>query len=163
MGRNKLKIVSLLAILVFSLFYHAPATGGGTAEESVSPVAGGGEGMAAVRKRCHPIVEAAMRLFSLPTTFPYTPASYWAKLDSLVRNGLGFFSTAPNLDFRASGKAGIGEEEGNGKKLVEEVIMKSKETVEDSAKSAARLAAEAVGSLKKTMSSKKTEEKGEEL
>ncbi|CAH9118720.1 unnamed protein product [Cuscuta europaea] len=161
MGRHTLKIISLMMILVFSVFYHAPTTGGGTAD-SASTAAGGEGAEAALRKRCHPIVEAVMSLFSLPTTFPSTP-SYWAKLHSSVRNGLGFFSIAPNLDFRAGGKAGMREEERNGKKLVKEAVMKSKETVEDSAKSAARLAAEAVGSLKKTMSSGKTEEKGEEL
>nr|GMC84586.1 uncharacterized protein LOC109227352 [Ipomoea batatas] len=101
--------------------------------------------MEAVRKRRHPIVETAMALISLPTTFPDTSA-YWTKLDSLIQKGRAFFFSPPNLDFRqGTEEAPKAMEEGTGEKVKEAVVKsvdKSKATVEDSAKSAAKLAGE---------------------
>nr|GMC82446.1 uncharacterized protein LOC109227352 [Ipomoea batatas] len=103
--------------------------------------------MEAVRKRRHPIVETAMAMFSLPTTFPDTSA-YWTKLDSLIQQGRAFFfSSPPNLDFRqgTDEDAPKAMEEGTGEKVKEAVVKsvdKSKATIEDSAKSAAKVAGE---------------------
>nr|GMC89295.1 uncharacterized protein LOC102581787 [Ipomoea batatas] len=117
--------------------------------------------MEAVRKRRHPIVETAMALFSLPTTFPDTSA-YWTKLDSLIQQGRAFFFfSPPNLDFRqgTEDEAPKAMEEGTGEKVKDAVVKsvdKSKATIEDSAKSAAKLAGETVGKatqkLKETLS-----------
>nr|GMC86554.1 hypothetical protein DM860_014299 [Ipomoea batatas] len=141
------KLIKIIALLIIIFFSHAVA-GGGEAE-----------GMEAVRKRRHPIVETAMALFSLPTTFPDTSA-YWTKLDSLIQQGRAFFFSPPNLDFRQGTEdAPKAMEEGTGEKVKEAVVKsvdKSKATIEDSAKSAAKMAGETVGKatqkLKETLS-----------
>nr|XP_016491213.1 PREDICTED: uncharacterized protein LOC107810893 [Nicotiana tabacum] len=118
-----------------------------------------------------PIIETVKRMFSFPTTLPQTSTSYWSKFNSLIKQGKAYFSP-PTLDFRDSQEAQGKEEEGAGEKVKEAVIKsldKSKEAMEDSAKSAAKLAGDAVqktkNKVKRTFSfgDKETGHQAEEL
>uniref|UniRef100_A0A3Q7GW19 Uncharacterized protein n=2 Tax=Solanum lycopersicum TaxID=4081 RepID=A0A3Q7GW19_SOLLC len=81
-------------------------------------------------------------------SFPQTSANYWSRFESLIKQGKAYFSP-PTLDFRDSQEAQARAEGGAapGEKVKEAVLKsldKSKAALEESAKSAAKLAGEAV-------------------
>lgn len=91
-----------------------------------------------------PIIETVKKMFS----FPQTSANYWSRFESLIKQGKAYFSP-PTLDFRDSQEAQARAEGGAapGEKVKEAVLKsldKSKAALEESAKSAAKLAGEAV-------------------
>ncbi|XP_015078704.1 uncharacterized protein LOC107022622 [Solanum pennellii] len=95
-----------------------------------------------------PIIETVKKMFSFPTSFPQTSANYWSRFESLIKQGKAYFSP-PTLDFRDSQEAQARAEGGAapGEKVKEAVLKsldKSKAALEESAKSAAKLAGEAV-------------------
>ncbi|XP_009616305.1 uncharacterized protein LOC107823796 [Nicotiana tabacum] len=130
-----------------------------TAAATVGSTVGGGQEEEAqqLQEQLHmeakaqktPIIETVKRMFSFPTTLPQTSTSYWSKFNSLIKQCKAYFSP-PTLDFRDSQEA-QGKEEGAGEKVKEAMIKsldKSKEAMEDSAKSAAKLAGDAVQKTK---------------
>ncbi|MCD7470978.1 hypothetical protein HAX54_011235 [Datura stramonium] len=95
-----------------------------------------------------PIIETVKRMFSFPTnSFPQTSTNYWSKFESLIKQGKAYFSR-PTLDFRDSQEVQAREETGAAGEKVKEAVLKSldksKAAIEESAKSAARLAGDAV-------------------
>ncbi|VFQ65557.1 unnamed protein product [Cuscuta campestris] len=142
--RNRAKLLMMILSFALLLLFCPPAATGGEDGASAAVVE-------AARERRHPVVEAAMALFSLPTAFPRAP-SYWLKLSSFFKQGMGFFFTAPDLDFRGNGGVPKGaEEEGTAGEKVKEAVVKSKAAMEDSAKSAAKLAGEVVDMAAKNL------------
>ncbi|KAI3463162.1 hypothetical protein Pfo_019825 [Paulownia fortunei] len=110
-----------------------------------------------------PIIDAVKSLFSLPTTkslfsLPTTSDSWILKVKALFQQGWPYFPP-PNFEGGSGGDEGMMGNEGATVKVKDAVVKsldKSKATVEDSARSAAKLADEAVDKtvkkLKKTLS-----------
>ncbi|KAM3308306.1 hypothetical protein P3S67_010050 [Capsicum chacoense] len=130
-------LVLLLLFIIISFHYTVGSVGDGQAEEEQLQ-----EQQLHMKSRT-PIIETVKRLFSSPQT----STNYWNKFESLVRQGKAYFYP-PTLDFRDSQEARAREERvATGEKVKEAVLKsldKSKAALEESAKSAARLAGDAV-------------------
>ncbi|XP_055830513.1 uncharacterized protein LOC129899537 [Solanum dulcamara] len=134
-----------LLLLLFITSFHY--TIGSAGDEQ-----GGGEEQQIQEQQLHeksrtPIIETVKRMFSFPASFPQTPTNYWSKFESLIKQGKAYFSP-PTLDFRDSQEAQARVEGGAPGEKVKEAVLKSldksKAALEESAKSAAKLAGEAV-------------------
>ncbi|KAK4719085.1 hypothetical protein R3W88_017423 [Solanum pinnatisectum] len=133
----------LLLLFTISFHYTIGSAGDGQEEEEQQ-----------IQEQQHhmksktPIIETVKKMFSFPTSFPQTSANYWSRFESLIKQGKAYFSP-PTLDFRDSQEAQARAEGGAapGEKVKEAVLKsldKSKAALEESAKSAAKLAGEAV-------------------
>ncbi|CAN4098052.1 unnamed protein product [Withania somnifera] len=129
--RSYYSLFLLLLLFIISLNYSFGSVGGGKEEELK-------EQQLHMKSRT-PIIETVKSMFS----FPQTSTNYWSKFESFIKQGKGYFSP-PTLDFRDSQEAQTREKGGAPGEMVKEAVLKSldkgKATMEESAKSAARLA-----------------------
>ncbi|KAJ8557780.1 hypothetical protein K7X08_004546 [Anisodus acutangulus] len=153
--RSYSSLFLLLLLFIISFHYTIGSTvGGGQEEEEKQQLQ---EQLLHIEegKSKPPIIETVKKMFSFPTSFSQTPTSYWSKLESLFKQGKAYFSP-PTLDFRDSQEAQDREEGVALKEAVLKSLDKSKATIEESAKSAAKLAGDAMqkttNKLKRTFS-----------
>ncbi|WMV34939.1 hypothetical protein MTR67_028324 [Solanum verrucosum] len=139
-----------LLLLLFTISFHYPIGSAGDGQEEEQQI----QEQLYVKSKT-PIIETVKKMFSFPTSFPQTSANYWSRFESLIKQGKAYFSP-PTLDFRDSQEAHARAEGGAapGEKVKEAVLKsldKSKAALEESAKSAAKLAGEAVQKTAKKM------------